>query len=82
VVEDIAFVIGNCRPPVPTALRGRTPFIAQAICHAVTGLLHESIAGEPNEVIPVPTCHSTSLMPAGRLLAGGMGFTGPVRYVA
>jgi hypothetical protein len=23
------------------------------------------------------TCHSTSPMPAGRALAGGMGFTGP-----
>ena len=45
---------------------------------AVHGLLHQLSPQSHGKLYQFLICHSTSLMPAGRALAGGIGFTGLV----
>jgi len=82
VIEDVAFVVRMVAAAVRGGFEGQDALHCPGdLVDAVARLFDQAVAGEPDEVIPVAHCHSTSPIPCGRVFAGGMGLTGPVRYV-
>ena len=67
------------RPPTPTQLTGGSSCMAQAILSALCTACSTRLSPHSQtKLYQLRICHSTSLMPAGRVLAGGIGFTGLV----
>ena len=70
---------GTARPPTATALSGGLSFMNHMILSALCTACSTRLSPDSQlKLYQFRICHSMSLMPAGRALSGGIGFTGLV----
>ena len=68
---------GTARPPTATQLSGGWSFITHMILSALCTACSTRLSPHSQvKLYQLRICHSMSLMPAGRWLSGGIGFTG------